>query len=78
MTVICLIIIKQNPTKGYINGRATYRSTSKTYKDFDFKLYNNQNNKDIHDFEEGDVIYTGKFFYRHNYNCENPLIVCIL
>ena len=42
MTVVCLINIKQDPTnKGYVNGSATYRSTNKNYKDFDFKFYNN-------------------------------------
>ena len=79
MTVVCLITIKQHPTnKGYINGSATYRSTSKNYKDFDFKFYSNLMNKDIQSFSEGNVvIFTGKFSYRKDYDGENPLFVCI-
>jgi hypothetical protein len=79
MTVVCLIKIKQDPTnKGYVNGSATYRSTQKNYKDFDFKFYNNTNNKDIQPFNEGDVVtFSGKFCYRNGYDGDNPLFVCI-
>ena len=78
MTVICLITTKETSDKGYLNGSAMYRSNKKNYKHFDFKLFNNLKNKDIHSFEEGDIVtLTGKFCFRNDYDGDNPLFVCI-
>lgn len=69
ITVISLITNKETSDKGYVNGSAMYQSNQKNYKYFDFKLFDNPNNKDIHSFEEGDiVILTGKFSFRNDYD----------
>lgn len=78
MNVISLITTKEISDKGYINGSAMYRSNKKNYNHFDFKLFNNLNNKDIHSFEEGDiVVLTGKFCFHDDYDGDNPLFVYI-
>ena len=64
MNVISLITTKEISNKSYINGSSMYRSNKKNYNHFDFKLFNNLNNKDIHSFEEGDiVVLTGNFVF---------------
>jgi len=78
MTVICLITTKETSDKGYFNGSAMYRSNKKNYKHFDFRLFNNLKNKDIHSFDEGDIVtLTGKFCFRNDFDGDNPLFVCI-
>jgi hypothetical protein len=45
-------------------------------KNFDFKIFKNEDNRDIHNFNEGDlVMFSGKFTYRNGYE-ENPMFVC--
>ena len=78
ITIISLITNKESSDKGYINGSAMYRSNKKIYKYFDFKLFDNPKNKDIHSFEEEDIVMlVGKFSYRDDYDGDNPLYVCI-
>jgi len=38
-----------------------YRSNKKIYKYFDFKLFDNPKNKDIHSFEEEDIVMLENF-----------------
>ena len=77
MTVVVLIISK-NTSKSFVSGTAAYRPNSTKHKHFDFKLFNG-NNKDIHSFEEGDlVMMSGKFSYRKLHEDGNPMFVCKL
>ena len=77
MNIINLIIIKEISDKSYINGSAIYHSNKKNYNHFDFKLFNNLNNKDIHSFEGDIVVLTGKFCFHDDYDGDNPLFVYI-
>ena len=79
MTVICLITVKQSSKeKNYVHGSAIYCATTINHRNFDFKFYNNSQNKDIQQFEEGDiVVFTGKFSYRNDFDGDNPLFVYI-
>ena len=75
MTVIVLITSK-TITKSYVDGTATYRPNKQKYKDFDFKLFNGSN-KDIQQFDEGNlVMMSGKFTYRKG-KSSNPMFVCL-
>ena len=61
--------------KSYVEGAAIYRPNSGKYKTFNFKLFNGSN-KDIHLFDEGDlVMLSGKFTYRKGH--ETPMFVCL-
>lgn len=76
MSVVCLILNKSS-TKNYVNGTALYRCSSKSTKCFEFKLFDNGNNKNIQQFNEGDVVsFNGKFSYRKDFQGENPIFVC--
>jgi hypothetical protein len=65
MTLIALVTNK-TLTKYYVDGTAFYRPNSKKFKYFkyfDFKLFTRAN-KDLQNFEEGDlVMFSGKFTY---------------
>jgi hypothetical protein len=75
MSVVCLILNKSS-TKNYVNGTALYCYSSKLTKWFDFKLFDNGSNKNIQQFNEGDVVlFNGKFFYRKDFQGENPIFV---
>jgi len=55
-----------------------YHPTNKITNIFDFKLFDNQKNKDIHPFEEGNIIIlTRKFCFHDDYNGDNPLFIYI-
>ncbi len=79
-TVVCLIINKIS-SKNFINGTAAYRFTQKVQnflKYFDYRLFDNGSNKNIQNFEEGDVVmFSGKFTYRKDHEGENPMFVCL-
>jgi hypothetical protein len=77
MTVIALIVNKPPTNSLYIDGTATYRPNASKYKNFDFKLFNSGNNKDVDPFGEGDlVMMSGKFTYRKDHG-PNPMFVCL-
>ena len=77
ITVIALIVSKTSTSSIYVNGTATYRPNSGKYKEFDFKLFSDGNNRDIHPFEEDDlVMMSGKFTY-HKGQEPNPMFVCL-
>lgn len=78
MSVVCLVLNKSS-TKKFINGTAVYRNSSDSNKNFDFRLFDNGSNKNIQQFEEGDVVFfNGKFSYRKDFEDENPIFVCFL
>jgi hypothetical protein len=65
--------------KSYIvNGTAIYRPNNRKFKSFDFKLFSNGSNNDIHNFQEDDlVMFSEKFTYRKGYSNDNPMFVCL-
>jgi hypothetical protein len=78
MTVVCLVKSKDSE-KNYINGTAEYRPAEDTKYNttFDFKLFDNGGNKNIHTFKEGDIVmFCGKFTYRKDCSDGNPMFVC--
>lgn len=75
MTVLAMVISKTT-IKSCIEGTAAYRPNSKKLKHFDFKLFTGAN-KDLHPFEEGDLLmFSGKFTFRKGYE-SNPIFVCL-
>ncbi|RIA89720.1 hypothetical protein C1645_771672 [Glomus cerebriforme] len=76
MTVTALITTKRTE-KHYISGTGTYRPSTDKYKHFDFKLFDNGNNKELHSFDEGSiVVLSGKFTFRKDLK-ENPIFLSV-
>lgn len=75
MTLLALVVSK-TITKNYVDGTALYRPNPGKQKYFNFKLFIGAN-KDLHSFEEGNlVMFSGKFTYRNDIN-ECPMFVCL-
>lgn len=78
ISLICLIIRKNS--KNYTtDGTAVYRPSSNNpaNKYFEFRLFDSGSNKNIHSFEEGDVVmFSGKFVYRKDVGGDCPMFVC--